>query len=256
MPNYDPVEYWLYIPKLIDTLCFFITGLIIYRKKKYIINKLFGFAMWSWNIYTISDLIIWTHGADSEFMLQVVNVIRDIQIFAAITVAFLVYLISRIIAQSLKAINKRNIILIGMIFYIIATLLASRESLHIEDAQGNILAPSEWNSVPMVIVVTDLDLLFGMLMLTPVILYYFSIKNLNDVKKNIKDSLNKKRINRLIIGFSLLPIGLIYFATILGLGIVTNAVFYFFLGRAIWISSSLFILSSQIEPKNKTNNNN
>ncbi len=247
MPIYDPVEYWLYIPKFVEIFCFFLTGVIIYRKKDYIVNKLFGFAMWSWNIYTISDLIIWTHGADSVLMFNVVNVVRDIQILAAMTFAFLIYFASQVIEYSLKAVNKKKILGIGIVFYALSVLMILNESIYIRDVQGNVLAPSEWESASMVIVATDLNLFFGALMLFPTILYVLSIISLNRVKKRTDDIALKKRMNRLIIGISLLPIGLIYFALILGIGIVTNTVIWFTLGRFIWIMGSLFILSSQIQ---------
>ncbi|MHA1338561.1 MAG: hypothetical protein ACTSRZ_02355 [Promethearchaeota archaeon] len=245
MPNYDPVEYWLYLPKAVEIFCFFITGLIIYKKKKYIVNKLFAIAMWCWNIYTISDLIIWTHGADSITMLKVVNVVRDIQIIAAISFAFLIYFATQVIDQSLKALNKRKIIIIGIIFYALGVIMCLNESIFIQDPDGNILNPSEWETAPLVIVATDINLFFGSLMLLPVILYILSIQSLNRVKKKIEDPISRKRMNRLILGIALLPTGLIYFAIILGLGIVTNTIIWFTIGRAIWIVCALLILSSQ-----------
>lgn len=247
MPIYDPVEYWLYIPKLIEIFCFFVTGVIIYRKKDYVVNKLFGYTMWSWNIYTISDLIIWTHGADSILMLKVVNAIRDIQIFAAITVAFLIYFAAQVIEHSLKAINKKKIIIIGIIFYALGLLMILNESIYIRDLEGNVLSPTEWESSPMVIVATDMNLFFGALMLFPAFLYIMSIISLNRIRKRMDNVSLKKRTNRLIIGVSLLPIGLIYFAIILGLGIVMNTIIWFTIGRFIWILCSIFILSSQIQ---------
>ncbi|MHA1723503.1 MAG: hypothetical protein ACTSXH_01485 [Promethearchaeota archaeon] len=247
MPTYDPVEFWLYIPKFIEIFCFFFTGIIIYKKKDYIVNKLFGSAMWSWNIYTISDLIIWTHGADSILMLQIVNIVRDIQIFAAITFAYLIYIATQIIEHSVKAINRKKIIIIGAIFYVLGILMITNESIYIRDVEGNVLSPSEWETASIVIVATDIYLFFGALMLFPTILYILSIISLNRVKKRSNDQALKARMNRLIIGIALVPIGIIYFAIILGLGIVTDTIIWFTLGRLVWILGSIFILSSQLK---------
>ncbi len=203
--------------------------------------------MWSWNIYTISDLIIWTHGADSVLMLQVVNVVRDIQIFAAITFAYLIYIATQIIEHSVKAINRKKIIIVGTIFYVLGILMITNESIYVRNVEGNVLPPSEWESASMVIVATNINLFFGALMLFPTILYILSIMSLNRVKKGTDNQALKVRMNRLIIGISLLPIGIIYFATILGLGIVTNTIIWFTLGRLIWIMGSIFILSSQLK---------
>ncbi|MHA1763883.1 MAG: hypothetical protein ACTSYC_09040, partial [Promethearchaeota archaeon] len=88
---------------------------------------------------------------------------------------------------------------------------------------------------------------FGALMLFPTILYILSIISLNRVKKRSNDQALKARMNRLIIGIALVPIGIIYFAIILGLGIVTDTIIWFTLGRLVWILGSIFILSSQLK---------
>ncbi len=250
MAVYSPNDYYLMIPKIVEVVCFFVSGLIIYRKQKYLLNHLFGIAMWSWMVYTSADFIIWTNAANSMLWFQICNIIRDIQLFAGIIFAYLIYVVSELIEHSASGINKKVVASVGLVFFVIGIVMVLQETLVIKNGAGAVLTPDQWDSSDFVHVTTDMNLLFLILMGFPLMLYLAAVYSLNNVKKSMKDNIQKSKINRMIIGILLIPTGTLYFALIMTFG-TGNEYPLFFFGRAIWIAASLFILSSQMDKKQK-----
>ncbi len=249
MVNYDPIEYILLIPKVIEILMFVFLAIKIYRSKDYILNKIYCYAFLTWTLYTLSDIVMWSNGANSITWLFIANRFRDLQVIAAIIFAFLMYFSTRIIIMGYKGINKRKIILIFIIFLVIAILLAITDSLDVYVGDGNILTPDKWETAALVIVSPNIGIVTAILMIVPLFLYIISVVSLIKlVKTKIEDLDLKKRMNYLIVGISLIPIGIIYFAIILGVPNIYNA-FTGILGRIIWIIAPIFIWLSQRQKK-------
>jgi hypothetical protein len=250
MAVYSPMDYYLMIPKVVEVFCFFVSGLIIYRKQKYLLNHLFGIAMWSWAVYTSADFIIWTNAANSELWFQICNVIRDIQLFAGIVFAYLIYVVSELIEHSTSGLNRKVVFSVGLLFLVIGFVMVFQETLVIKGGDNVILTPDQWDSGEYVYVTTDMNILFIILMIFPLFLYFSAVNSLNNVKKNMKENTQKSKINKMIVGILLIPTGTIYFALIMTFGTGSEYTL-FFLGRGIWIAASLFILSSQLDKKQK-----
>ena len=249
MVNYDPIEYILLIPKIIEILMFVFLAIKIYRSKDYILNKIYCYAFLTWTLYTLSDIIMWSNGANSITWLFIANRFRDLQVIAATIFAFLMYFSTRIIIVGYKGLNKKKIISLFIIFLIIAILLAITDSLDVYDGDGILLTSDEWESADLVVVSPNIGIVTAILMMVPLFLYIVSVVSLIKlVKTKIEDPDLKKRMNYLIVGISLIPIGVIYFAIILGFPNIYNA-FTGILGRIIWIIAPIFVWLSQRQKK-------
>ncbi len=249
MVNYDPIEYILLIPKVIEILMFVYLAIKIYRSKDYILNKIYCYAFLTWTLYTLSDIVMWSNGANSVTWLFVANRFRDLQMIAATLFAFLMYFSTRIIIVGYKGINKRKIILIFSIFLVIAILLAITDNLAVYDGNGNPLPSNEWETADSVVVSPNIGPITAILMMFPLLLYIISVVSLIKLVKTKMEDLDlKKRMNYLIVGISLIPIGIIYFAIVLGVPNIYNA-YTGILGRTIWIIAPIFIWLSQRQKK-------
>ncbi|MHA1718757.1 MAG: hypothetical protein ACTSWX_12560 [Promethearchaeota archaeon] len=245
MANYDPIEYILLIPKIVEISMFIFLAVKIYRSKDYILNKIYSYAFLTWTLYTLSDIVMWTNGANSLTWLFIANRFRDLQVIAATIFAFLMYFSTRIIIVGYQGLNKKKVIFIFMIFLIIAVLLAVTDKLDVYDGNGNLLPSNQWETAPLVVVSPNIGLLTAILMMFPLSLYVVSVVSLIKlVKTKIDDPELKRRMNYLIIGITLIPTGVIYFAIVLGVPNFYNAITGVF-GRIIWIIAPVFIWLSQ-----------
>ena len=202
-------------------------------------------------IYSDSDFIIWTRAADSLLWFQICNIIRDIQLFAAILFAYLIFVVSEMIRYSVSSINKKKIFLVGLWFFIVGIFMVTRETLVVRNINNEILTPDQWNMGAIVYVGTDMDMIFMILMALPLVLYLSAVLSLHKIKSTMEDEARKSKINRMIIRILLIPTGTVYFALVMTFCSNTDQFFLFFFGRSIWISAALFILSSQLKSPKK-----
>ncbi len=249
MVNYDPIEYILLIPKVIEISMFVFLAIKIYRSKDYILNKIYCYAFLTWTLYTLSDIVIWSNGANSVTWLFIANRFRDLQVIAATIFAFLMYFSTQIIIMGYQGLNKKKIISIFIVSLTIAILFAITDRVDVYDGNGNLLPSNEWETAALVIVSPNIGILTAILMMVPLVLYIISVVSLLKlVKTKIEDPDLKKRMNYLIMGISLIPIGILYFVIVLGVPNLYNA-FTGILGRTIWIIAPIFVWLSQRQIK-------
>ncbi|MHA1584267.1 MAG: hypothetical protein ACTSVU_01300 [Promethearchaeota archaeon] len=248
MVNYASIEYWLEIPKIIEILIYWVIAYKFF-KKGYKLSKTYSLALIVWSCYTASDLIMWITAANSPTWLIIDNIIRDIQIFAAYGFAFLIYLTTRMIISGLKGLNKKRTLVIFITFLILCIVFVILDRLDVYDANGNLLPQNQWATASVVVVQPNITLLTGSLMVIPFTLYIYSIILLSKVmRKNTEDQDLHRRMLMLILGICLIPLGVLYFAIVLGIPSIYNIATASF-GRLIWIAGALLIWFSQKEEK-------
>ncbi|MHA1897950.1 MAG: hypothetical protein ACTSU2_11195 [Promethearchaeota archaeon] len=242
---YSPIEYWLYIPKIIEMSINLFLGIKICRSKKYIVNKIFGSALLVWIIYTASDMIIWTRAADSIVMNNISNVVRDVQIFAATIFAYLIYFGSRVIKTGLKALKIWKMVMIFVVYMVVAGLMAISERIVVKGESGQELEPSEWLPNAHVIITGDINVLFMVLMVLPLVLYIMAVVTLWGVRKRSSSEEARRKMLYLTLGIILIAVGIIYFAVIFALNVNSYLIFWYTMGRVFWVSASILIWLSQ-----------
>jgi hypothetical protein len=251
MATYATVEYWLIIPKIIEIAMFWFLAYKFFTGKKTALYKTFALTFIVWTFYTMADLVMWITAANSETWLMIDNRIRDIQILSAVITAFLVFLDTEIIVHGYKGFNRKKIYIIFGISIIIAVFIILIDSISIFDSNDNLLDPSEWHSGEIIYVQPNISLLMVILMIYPLAIFGYSVVTLIILVKNkIEDPELKKRMYFLIIGVILIPVGILYFTTVLG---IEN--FYNFwtaaAGRLTWICAPILIwISQQKKEKN------
>jgi hypothetical protein len=248
MVTYNPVEYFILIPKIVEYIMFLILAIKTYRMKDYIVNKVIGLAFFVWTFYTFSDLIQWITGANSITMLAIANGIRDVQIFAAMIFAYLIFLDTEIIKFGEGGIDKKKLKIILGVYIILTILLVATESLYVADVtdpEKLPLPPELWETTAMIEVTSNLSLITAILMVFPLILYAKSISTLYKIAKKSQPD-NKRKMIQLIVGITLIPVGIIYFAIVIGIGLtfILQIIFYS-TGRFFWVSAAFIIWNSQ-----------
>ncbi|MHA1775588.1 MAG: hypothetical protein ACTSWC_02370 [Promethearchaeota archaeon] len=242
---YNLIEYLTEFPKLIEISLFWILGIKIYHADKSKLNITYTISFFVWTLYTLADLIMWITAANDETWFFIDNIIRDIQVVAAVVFAFLIFFSTQIVVKGYQGLNWKQIYIVGSIFLAIAISIALIDKLVIKDPEGNLLDPSKWNSEPLVIVSANISLVTMILMAFPLILYIHSIWMLvRLISHKVDDKNLRKRMFNLIIGISLIPIGIVYFAIVLAIPGIYNA-FMVIIGRIFWILAPIFIWKSQ-----------
>ncbi|WP_457556850.1 hypothetical protein [Candidatus Harpocratesius sp.] len=242
---YASIEYFTEIPKLIEISLFWILGIKIYKAKKTKLNLVYAISFFVWSFYTMADLVMWITAANSETWFFIDNRIRDMQVILITVFAFLIYFSTQIVVKGYSGLNWKQIYIIGSVFLVIAITASITDKLIIQDEVGNVLSPSQWDSAPMVIVSANISSITMILMAIPLLLYAQSIWVLfKMISQNVDDKKLKIKMFNLIIGISLIPTGVVYFAVILAIPGFYSFVAVIF-GRIFWILAPVFIWRSQ-----------
>ncbi|MHA1672277.1 MAG: hypothetical protein ACTSYI_01490, partial [Promethearchaeota archaeon] len=159
--------------------------------------------------------------------------------------AFLIYFSTQIVVKGYNGLNWKQVYIMASIFLIIAILVAVVDRLDVYDANNNLLDPSEWDSAPLVVISPNMGWKTMILMGIPLILYVQSVVSLfRLIRNHVEDTELKNRMYNLIVGISLIPTGVIYFAVVLSNPDWYNIVMIT-IGRSLWIAAPIFIWRSQ-----------
>lgn len=245
LATYATIEFLTAIPKIIEISMFWILGIKIYRSKRTKLNSVYALAFFVWTLYTMSDLIMWITAANSPTWFIIANAVRDVQVISAVVFAFLIYFSTQIIVHGYQGLNWKHIRIIAAIFFVNAILIAVVDKLEVFDANNNLLPQSQWDTAPLVVVSPNITWKTILLMAIPLSLYIQSvIALLKLIHQHVDDHALKKRMLNLIIGIILIPTGIVYFATVLGIPNLYNIVMIT-IGRSLWIAAPIFIWRSQ-----------
>lgn len=248
----DPVEKILLIPKLIELVCFSYVGFRFMKKEKTILNNLFILALLSWIGNIISDIITYIFLAVSPEAYIIANVSYIFNHLFFVFTAFFVYLIAKVIINSGVYIqeHKKHIIIQVIIYLIVTFCLTIGSRMYVLDELGIIIDP---NTLPPVGNFTSWEFISTLvypIMAVPLVLYILSLINLVKVAKRISEKNAKRKIQSLLIGFALLPVGMLYYITISAVFADKDPII-FMIGHVIWTISAFFILFSQSAHKKR-----
>jgi hypothetical protein len=241
--QYPLFEFWLLIPKIIEIIIFIIFGAKMYLRKGYALKQLFSFALLTWGVYIIIDSIVWITAANSLNAYRVVGVLRDISLFLAILMSFLIFLTAKVIENGIQIIKSKLIIITGIVFLIFTILLNMNDQLVVINQNGVILPPEAFPPTEKVQVVYQITAWTITSSLVPIGVYLYAIVILVKIAKKTTDPIAKKRMWAMIIGIAMIPLGMVYFIMIGLFGnieIVTASI-----GHFIWIMAAIFIWISQ-----------
>lgn len=245
MANYESIEYYLIIPKIIEISMFWFMAYKIRKDKRSTLSNVFAIAFITWTFYTMADMIMWITAANSETWLLIDNIIRDVQVSSAVVFSYLIFLATEIIIHGSKGLNKRKLIIVGIVSFCVIIGLIIVDRIDVYDVNNELLSVSNWDSAEVVVIAPNISPWTVGFMTFPFIIYLYSIITLiHLIRSNIKESELKRKMYFLIIGIVLIPLGILYFTFVLGIDGFYNFWTATF-GRLCWMFAPIFIWLSQ-----------
>jgi hypothetical protein len=240
---YPSFEFWLLIPKGIEIILFLVLAFKISAHQKYTLNKLFSAALFVWGVYIIIDSIVWITAANSDQAYNIVRYLRDISIYLAISMSFLVFLTSKVIQQGENVLKSKSVMIVGITFVIFAILFNLNDDLVVINQIGGIIEPINFPPEEPVQVIYQITPWTIAGSLIPLLTYFYSVGILIIIAKKTAEKSSVLKMWKIIFGISMIPSGMIYFI-LLGL-FATPDIITASIGHIIWMLAAIFIWLSQ-----------
>ncbi len=245
LANYDPLEYWVLIPKGIEILMFIILAIKIRMLKNYTVNKLYCAAFLSWATYIILNSIIYLIAANGEKEFQIATFIHRIALCLAMIVALLFFTAALVIKHGFPAFKKPIFAIFVIITLGMCILALMTQEFIIVNENGTELSTVEqWTNAQLVRVSFPITPIAGILLSFPLFIFLYTVIYLYRLaNKKVAEPALKKKMKNLILGISLIILGMVYFIFIQYIeqvNIITASI-----GHIIWTLSPIFIWRSQ-----------
>lgn len=245
------VEYWIMVPKILDFLLSFIIAIKVLRlRPDYILNRIYCVALLAWSGYMLGDVVIWVSAPYSEFLYDLGNLLRDLQMICVISMGFLIYNSQKIINQGASTIINLRFFLEAILFLTVMVWLVIIDGVDVLDASGNVVPKDQlplnepgFHAAPRITAMTAILSIF------PIAFYVYALLSQSwIIRTKIKEPELKRRMIRLTLGLACIPVGIIYFIVQTIFGWYNFAVIFF--GYVPWTLAPFLILSSQQNSKN------
>ncbi|MHA1341743.1 MAG: hypothetical protein ACTSO2_17365 [Promethearchaeota archaeon] len=115
----------------------------------------------------------------------------------------------------------------------------------LKDEARRELMPSEWVSNVHMIITGNINVLFMILMVLPLVLYIMGVATLWGVRKRSSSEEARRKMLYLTLGIILIAVGIIYFAVIFALNVSSYLIFWYTMGRVFCVMASILIWLSQ-----------
>ncbi|MCP4764011.1 MAG: hypothetical protein GY870_19720 [archaeon] len=234
---------------IFEIIIFIILAIKIYRAQKNLLNQLYCVSFLSWAALIGCDAIIRYIGTISEYFFLCANILRDIQMIFGFITAFSIFFSSQIISHGRLGVkeNPKTVIIVLIICIIAGILLLFFDNLIITDLNGTELENPVWGNPESLQVNPNTTIQSSILLLFPLVLYGYATFLLIGFALKQENKEKKTKMALLIIGNSLIAVGLIY--TIIIRNIAWQNVTSILIGHIIFSLSPVFIWMSKIQNK-------
>ncbi len=249
----DPVRAWMIIPKVTVAVIFFVAGVLIYRKRDYVLNKIFLVAFCLWGVYNSLDAISSTFAAASPEWYVLCSVLWAIELFCLQYYAFLILNAALVIKNGEQSLKPGPLVIQLVLFTLLGVLLTIFAPLQVVEPQGNVIPPETLPPKGDFSIAEAFSPVSLVIAAIPFVVYFISAAIMYSAIKAVEDSESKRHMVYLLIGMLFIPAGLIYF-------LLRNTFFPVYsitfstIGQAIFIGAPVFIYLSQKKkhPSEKT----
>ena len=231
------------IPRAVEFIVYITCAIMIYRKRDYYLNKIYGVSLLGWVIYVLCDAFIfpighiepWFWGTmpgnPAELLPLVANILRDILIVGACITAFGYLYASVVIRYGEAKAKEKKLVIFFLSGIIITASLISIFDIIIKDI----------SEIPYT-VSTTYNIMSILFILIELIIYGIAIYQHYEVYKEIdKNKPEKRKILFFILGSTFIAAGVIYFVLA---GLLLSSIPQIIrgtIGHSIWILSPIFI---------------
>lgn len=243
----DPVRVWLIFPKLLVAAAYLTFGTIIYRKRDYVLNKVFFAAFVSWAVYNGLDAFSNTFAASSVTWFRACSIMWTIQMFALYAYAFLIWQAARIIKESEWGLNNRLVVTVFVVFMVLAGVLAWTAPLQVLDEAGTPIPPGDLPPAGAFQVTEVFNAWTVLLSLVPFVAYFLAAYHILGVLRKVDDRARKRRMIFILVGIMLVPLGALYFM-FRSLFFPVYSLGSSLVGQAFFLGAPVFIYLSQRHP--------
>ncbi|MCP4764012.1 MAG: hypothetical protein GY870_19725 [archaeon] len=238
-----------FVCMIIEIIIFIILAMKIYNAQKNLLNQIFCTLYISWAGVIGIYCIIWFLGANSELWFIIANLLRDLQMILGMICAFLIFLSSQVVLHGVLGVKENpNFIYKVLVICIIAgIILVIVDYLVITDLDGVVLTNPTWENPELLRAAPNKSLESFIMLMFPLLVYGLSNRFLISFTMKQEDKEKKIKMIYLIIGNSLITIGIIY--TIVCRIIAWQNILSISLGHLFLLLSPVFILMSKIHKK-------
>ena len=211
---YEPAKALLLPINLSIAIDFIIFGIKIKKKEKeYIVNSLFLTAFLFWAIYLIMDGISTTFACASPSAFKIANILWDLEIFSLFAYTYTVFLIIRIIRNGENILKNRTRLIVEIVVIVIFAIIAMAYSqITIYDSTGALVSPDDLPYTNGVFQTKDSFEKLGLyVVVLAFLLNIVSLVFLTKVRNACTVQLTKQRMTYMIVGITMIPLGLLYF---------------------------------------------
>ncbi len=209
---YDKYRAWLIPIKLIVAISFLVYGKKVRKKSDYVVNRLFFYGFLSFALYLILDSAFLILTPASQLWYNIANIVWVLSLLGLFLYTFFTYMAGRIINQGEHILRRKVEVLFLLGLFIIAgTLMGVYSEISVINSSGDVINSSNLPPTGNFRVIEKFSLLSTILALIPFGFNFWTLIFLNGVRKKAKDEHTKKRMELLLWGLFMIPLGLLYF---------------------------------------------
>ncbi|MHA1521126.1 MAG: hypothetical protein ACTSRK_13160 [Promethearchaeota archaeon] len=240
LDTFDSLQLALVFPKMLQFLVWVTLAILIIRKSKYILNKIFFAVFMGGALFALCDAVIYVVAPNSNEWLYWANIGRDISIIGFIVMSVGFYFAALLIKKSYKTITKTYMTILGLFSIILCILLMIFDRIAIFDLISNeeiVNLPPTISEFKVTAALTPTVIILYVIALSFLIL---SLIILFQVYRGFKHSLERKRIRFFIMGVFIDFFSFLYFLALTSLKL--RLLYLYWFGYILAICSPVLIL--------------